>query len=74
MILTPIMAEPALELTPLMRRHPHGSGVVSLSAPGYPRAESAVVYYHYLSHRGGLIRLERSHDKWSIAATTGWRE
>ena len=53
-------------LSELRRRYPLGSTVVTFSAPIYPKAGVAVVYYHMFEEGYGFVCLVRSENPWSV--------
>jgi hypothetical protein len=59
-----------------IRQYPPGSAlaVVVFSAPVYPTARSAVIFYHHLWSGGGFIHLARVGTTWSPVKTSAWVE
>jgi hypothetical protein len=54
------------ELSEIKRQHRHGSAVVGFSAPVYPRAGVAVIYYRMVNLGFGFVCLVRNGDRWSV--------
>ena len=69
---TPISATliDGLAESALLREHPPGSAVVTISVPAYPAPRTAAVAYSARQGEAGAARLEQTADgRWSVVAT-----
>jgi hypothetical protein len=65
-LVSPATVDRLPRLVELRERYPSGSAVVAFSAPIYPKAGVAAVYYRAFNEGLGVVCLVHNENRWSV--------